>query len=264
MKVARQPRVYLVGVQRVREPDLRRFLHDEAGAGDWNSDAPSDGEKLTEVGGRCCYDSFRSPRPGGYKSYIAHIKESGHGTIAEHAVYTFIFAGVSRNLSHELVRHRAGLSFSQRSTRYCDEADCAAVEPDEIAADPELHRLWYDHLLVSRKLYDYLTERLATRLVFSDEPTREEKTGARKRARQAARGVLPGCVETIVQATGNARAFRHFIEMRASRFADAEIRRLAVAVLEALQRASPELFGDYVLSPLPDGTREATTPYRKI
>ena len=64
--------------------------------------------------------------------------------------------------------------------------------------------------------------------------------------------------------TANARALRHFIEMRASRHAEVEIRKLAVKVLELMQREAPNLFGDYQLVPLADGTFEATTQHRKV
>ena len=64
--------------------------------------------------------------------------------------------------------------------------------------------------------------------------------------------------------TGNARAFRHFIEMRGDAAADAEIRKVAVAVLKVLQQESPNLFGDYSLIDLPTGGQATTTPFRKV
>ena len=60
----------------------------------------------------------------------------------EHAVWNLLFTGVSRSLTHELVRHRAGMGYSQLSQRYVDESVAEYVEPDIIAADPELHALW--------------------------------------------------------------------------------------------------------------------------
>ena len=83
-------------------------------------------------------------------------------------------------------------------------------------------------------------------------------------ARQAARSVLPNATETKIFVTANARALRHFIEMRASRHAETEIRQLAVQVLRVMQQEAPNLFGDYTLTALPDGTFEATTPHRKV
>ena len=104
-----------------------------------------------------------------------------------------------------------------------------------------------------------LVERLAEK--FKDEP---DKTLRRKLARQAARSVLPNATETKIFVSANARALRHFIEMRASRHAEVEIRKLAVKVLQIMQAEAPNLFGDYQLVPLPDGTLEAVTAHRKV
>ena len=76
--------------------------------------------------------------------------------------------------------------------------------------------------------------------------------------------MLPNATETKIFVTANARALRHFIELRASRHAEVEIRKLAVGVLRIMQREAPHLFSDYQLTPLPDGTFEATTPHRKV
>jgi thymidylate synthase (FAD) len=179
--------------------------------------------------------------------------------VLEHAVWNFIFVGISRSLSHELVRHRSGWAYSQLSQRYVDESIAEYVEPDCIANDPELHRIWLDAVAHSHQAYMKLTERLLD--TFADEP---DRTARRKMARQAARSVLPNATETKIFVSANARALRHFIEMRASRHAEVEIRKLAVQVLQLLKREAPNLFHDYELVPLPDGTFEAVTPHRKV
>jgi thymidylate synthase (FAD) len=76
--------------------------------------------------------------------------------------------------------------------------------------------------------------------------------------------VLPNATETKIFVSANARALRHFIEMRASRHAEVEIRKLAVGVLRIMMKEAPNLFRDYELVPLPDGTFEASTPHRKV
>jgi thymidylate synthase (FAD) len=145
------------------------------------------------------------------------------------------------------------------SQRYVDESVAEYVEPDAVAADPELHALWLDAVGHAHQAYVKLVQMLAER--FKDEP---DRTLRRKLARQAARSVLPNATETKIFVTANARALRHFIEMRASRHAEVEIRKLAVQVLELMKREAPHLFGDYQLVPLPDGTFEAITPHRKV
>jgi thymidylate synthase (FAD) len=206
-----------------------------------------------------CYMSFARPRPGGNKTYLGHILEVGHGSVLEHAVWNFVFTGISRSCSHELVRHRAGWAYSQLSQRYVDESVAEYVEPDSIAADPELHRIWLDAVAFSHQAYIKLTEKLQE--TFKDEP---DRTLRRKLARQAARSVLPNATETKIFVSANARALRHFIEMRASRHAEVEIRKLAVGLLRIMQKEAPHIFADYQLVPLPDGTFEAATPHRKV
>jgi thymidylate synthase (FAD) len=257
IRVIREPSVYLVGRQVVDHAEVDRFLADHGVA--WKSDTEVGGEYLAEVAGRLCYLSYARPRPGGNKTYLDHILEVGHGSVLEHAAWNFIFTGISRSCTHELVRHRAGFGFSQLSQRYVDESVAEYVEPDAIAADPEAHALWLEAVAHVHRAYVRLVERLNDR--FKDEP---DRTLRRKMARQAARSVLPNATETKIFVTANARALRHFIEMRASRHAEVEIRKLAVAVLRLMQTEAPNLFSDYSLVPLDDGTFEAITSHRKV
>src|SRR6516165_3586548 len=257
IRVLREPTVYLVGRQVVDTAAVERFLADHGVS--WQTDTEVAGEQLAEVAGRLCYMSFARPRPGGNKAYLDHILEVGHGSVLEHAVWNFVFTGVSRSLTHELVRHRSGFGYSQPSQRYVDESVAEYVEPDVIADDPESHAIWLDAIGQVHEAYMKLVARLAEQ--FRDEP---DRTLRRKLARQAARSVLPNATETKIFVTANARALRHFIELRGSRHAETEIRKLAVAVLRIMQAEAPNLFGDYQLVPLPDGTFEAITEHRKV
>lgn len=82
----------------------------------------------------------------------------------------------------------------------------------------------------------------------------------RKQARQAARAILPNATETRIVVTGNYRAWRHFIAMRATEHADVEIRALAVECLRQLQTLAPSVFGDFTINELADGTSVAASP----
>src|SRR5438093_10457273 len=257
IRILRDPTVYLVGRQVMDSRELDRFLADHGVS--WQTDTEVAAEYLTEVAGRVCYMSFAKPRPGGNKVYLDHIKEVGHGSVLEHAVWNFIFCGVSRSLTHELIRHRAGFGYSQLSQRYVDESVAEYVEPDCIAEDPELHQLWLETGSQSHQAYMKLAAGLQES--FKDEP---DKTLRRKLARQAARSVLPNATETKIFVSANAQALRHFIELRGSRHAEVEIRKLAVKVLQIMQQEAPHIFHDYQLLPLPDGTYEAATEYRKV
>jgi thymidylate synthase (FAD) len=258
LEVIREPSVYLLGRQVLDEAALASFLADHD-VSHWTTDTEVAGEKIIETAGRVCYMSFQRPRPGGNKAYIGHLLEVGHGSVLEHAVFNLLFTGVSRSLTHELVRHRAGFGFSQLSQRFVDESRCAFVEPEVIAADPELHRIWLESVRASQAAYRALADRLTES--FKDLP---DKTLRRKKAREAARSVLPNATETKIFMTANARALRHFVEMRGDAAADVEIRRLAVAVLKLLQTEAPNLFGDYTLVDLPEGGQAVTTEHRKV
>jgi thymidylate synthase (FAD) len=257
IRVLREPTVYLLGRQETNAAEVDRFLDDHGVA--WQTDTEVAGEHLIEMAGRVCYMSFAKPRPGGNLAYVNHILEVGHGSVLEHAVWNFLFTGVSRSLTHELIRHRAGFGYSQLSQRYVDESVAEYVVPDPIDAHPELRQIWLDAVAHSHQAYMRLTEKLQE--VYKDEP---DRTLRRKLARQAARSVLPNATETKIFVTANARALRHFIELRGSRHAETEIRKLATLVLKIMQKEAPNLFSDYELVPLPDGTLEAATPHRKV
>jgi thymidylate synthase (FAD) len=257
IRVVHEPTIYLLGRQTVDDAELDRFLAEHGVA--WETDTEVAGEHLTEVAGRVCYMSFARPRPGGNQTYLNHILEVGHGSVLEHAVWNFLFVGISRSLTHELIRHRAGFGYSQLSQRYVDESVAEYVEPDEIASAPELHAIWLDAIAQSHRAYMLLAEKLQAK--FQSE---SDRTLRRKLARQAARSVLPNATETKIFVTANARALRHFIEMRASRHAEVEIRKLAIGVLRIMQKEAPHIFHDYQLVPLPDGSLEAVTEHRKV
>ena len=241
MKIITRPSVHLVAQQEVNSIPCAEFL-EAHGVEYWNTDTDNAGEQLVEIAGRLCYMSFAKPRPGGNQAYINHILEVGHGSVLEHAVYSMIFTGVSRSLTHELVRHRAGMSYSQLSQRYVDKV--SFVRPPGIKPDSSAELVWTSNIALALASYESLIETLE----HNDFADIDNPTLRRKRARETARSVLPNCTETKIFVTGNARAWRHFLEMRGSIHADAEIQRLAFAVLDVLQSESPNLFGDYAVT----------------
>ena len=222
---------------------------------DWETDADG-GQALAEFAGRACYQSWTKPNPSTATNagYLHHILEVGHLSVLEHGTVTFYFSGVSRSLTHELIRHRH-FSYSQLSQRYVPERDAAMVEPEVIASDPELHAKFLAATEATVQAYTELLEGLEKR--FADVPN---ATLRRKQARQAARAVLPNATETRIVVTGNYRAWRHFIGMRASEHADVEIRELAIACLRELNRVAPNAFADFEVTTLPDGTEVASSP----
>jgi len=222
----------------------------------WETDADG-GQALAEFAGRACYQSWSKPNPATAtnEGYLRHILEVGHLSVLEHGTVSLYLTGVSRSLTHELIRHRH-FSYSQLSQRYVPEGDASFVEPDVIAEDPELHQKFLAATEAALAAYRDLLEGLERK--FADVPN---GTLRRKQARQAARAVLPNAVETRIVVTGNYRAWRHFIAMRASEHADVEIRELAIACLRELQAVAGHVFSDFRISRLADGTEVAASPY---
>jgi thymidylate synthase (FAD) len=221
----------------------------------WATDAAG-GQALAEFAGRACYQSWSKavPATATNAGYLDHILQVGHLSVLEHSTATFYITGISRSVTHELIRHRH-FSYSQLSQRFLPPGGPDVVEPDVIAADPALHQIFDDAVRHSADAYARLLNALEERAASAPDGTL-----ARKQARQAARAVLANATTTAIVVTGNYRAWRHFIGMRATEAADVDIRRLAVAVLLELQSLAPNVFADFRVSQLPDGTKVAASP----
>jgi thymidylate synthase (FAD) len=222
----------------------------------WDTDADG-GQALAEFAGRACYEAWDKPNPATAtnQGYLRHVLEVGHLAVLEHATVTMYLTGVSRAVAHELVRHRH-FSFSQLSPRHVPGRDAAVVEPAAITEDPELHERFLAATDAALAAYGDLLDGLERRI--ADVPN---ATLRRRQARQAARSVLPVGLETRVVVTGNYRAWRHFVAMRASEHADVEIRELAIACLRELRRVAGNVFDDFRISSLADGSEVAASPY---
>jgi thymidylate synthase (FAD) len=221
----------------------------------WSTEADG-GQALVEFAGRACYQSWSKPNPktATNADYLRHIIDVGHFSVLEHAGVSFYITGISRSCTHELIRHRH-FSYSQLSQRYVPEKESQVVVPPGIEDDAELQQILAEAADASRATYTELLGRLEAK--FADQPNAVLR---RKQARQAARAVLPNATETRIVVTGNYRAWRHFIAMRASEHADVEIRRLAIACLRQLVDIAPAVFGDFQIAALADGTEVATSP----
>ena len=201
---------------------------------DWVSTA----DELAELAGRLCYKSWSRPNPASASNpaYLANIISQGHFSVLEHASATFWIQGVSRSLTHELVRHRH-LSFSQVSQRYVDEGtpelslDGMVYHPDgvgDIFYEGAVQQATRD----ARQTYNTLVSHLVS--LGND----------RKTARGIARGLLPNAVETELVVTGNHRTWREVLGKRLSPTADGEIRQLAQVLLVELHDLAPNTYQD--------------------
>ena len=254
-----KPKVYLLGRQSVVTEELARFLDDEGLQ--FSTDTPEAAEVLAEIAGRTCYMSFGKGRKSN-QEYIENILSSKHGSVLEHAVWNLLFTGVSRALTHELVRHRAGFGYSQLSQRYVDESDARYVVPPLYQQDEALRAKWQETIEIVRRAYEDLAE--ATGAYVQQQHPEMAPRDRRKWARQAARSILPNACETKIFVTGNSRAWRHFLELRGSPHADTEIRLLAVEVARVLTKESPNIFPDIKIVDEPDGLPSVCVQHSKV
>jgi len=225
---------------------------------DWIGDS-TDGERLAEFAGRLCYMSQHNPAKRQTREYLENIKKQGHGSVLEHANYSILLEGVSRSLTHELVRHRAGFAYSQLSQRYVDESEANFVVPPAVVGDEMLMETWRTQVEVAQAAYVGLVAELMERYSWV-----ADKVHRRKMAREAARAVLPNATETKIVVTANARAWRTMLELRSSEGAELEIRRMAVEVLRLLQREAPGFFSDFEVYVAADRREAARISYHKV
>ena len=170
-----------------------------------------------------CYDSKPKELEPARKMIKAIIK-SGHESCVEHASATFVLDGISRVVTHELVRHRIGFSYSQRSQRYVNEHQPSYIIPEEIAGSPKALEIFQEAMNTAWAAYSKL-----------------QAVGMRN---EIARYVLPNACTTKITVTANFRAWRNFLKLRCSKRAQPEIRELAYKLLDELCKIAPSCFED--------------------
>lgn len=222
-------------------------LYSYFGTTDSAPESPSSSERVVEIAGRTCYLSFANSSGKSTADYIEHLIRQGHESVLEHVTWTFVLVGVSRAFTHQLVRHRVGFAYSQLSQQYVDHRSIRFVIPAELLTSPELLPTWKTTVLAQRESYISLIEALDSR------PTSLRTRERIRSIRSAARSVLPNCVEAVIAVTGNARAWRHFLEVRGSTEGDIEMRRVCSLLLSTLKAEAPSIFFDFKQETLEDG-----------
>jgi len=184
-------------------------------------------ERVVAMAARLCYSAIGAEELSErlseekVREMVEKMVASGHASTIEHVSFTFGIEGVSRVLTHQLVRHRIA-SYDQQSQRYVAEHDFEYITPHTIEEKPEA-RAKYDALLEQiRKAYDDLVE-----------------MGIPK---EDARYVLANATETKILVTMNARSLLHFFQLRCCNRAQWEIREMAYKMLEEVQKVAPTLF----------------------
>ena len=221
-------------------------------------------------GARLCYSSANIEElkdkvtPEDAERFLNMILEIGHGSILEHSSITFGIEGISRSLSHQLVRHRIGCSFSQKSQRYVNETDFNFIVPNPIKNNPIAYESFLDYMKVSQdayeKLYyillyglidDFYKEKNENPKIYKDldqkfevfkSEHKNEYNKFSKIAAENARAVLPNACETKIQVTMNVRALFNFFKERLCDRAQEEIREMAFEMWKACMEISPTIF----------------------
>ena len=238
------PKAFLIAETKVDHAAIdHALLHLDVDG--WTSDGGTDADVLTEFAGKSCYMSFDKnlnlnlSKVGG-RPNSAYIQDgiigNKHGSVLEHSTVTFFLTNVSRVVTHELVRHRAGTAFSQTSGRYVRSDEIDMYLPDELAVYPEA-------VAIFQRANEQMEDNLAELVKVTGIETMTN-FGLKKRLTSAFRRVLGNGQANHLVMTGNHRAWRHIIEMRTSVHAEEEIRVIMSDVAEQLKDKFPTIYGD--------------------
>ncbi len=243
-----EPQVFLIARPAVDLDGMRAYL-ESVGGQSWldmrveaGVAADGGGELLAEFGGRMCY---RSWEPGlnpnvtrirtDQAEYFANVLKSAHGSVLEHANYSFAFRNVSRVFTHELVRHRAGSAFSQESLRYVRLTDIGFRVP------PALEPLRDQVISIVEQLEEFQLS-AAEKLDLNNS---EMPFAVKKEITSALRRLAPIGLSTDILWTANVRTLRHVIEMRTAPGAEEELRMVFDLVAQRMLAEAPDLFQDF-------------------
>lgn len=229
----------------------------------WVTDAKNDTAKLIEFAGKSCYMSFdtsinKNLTAAGTRANHDYIQNGiiahRHGSVLEHATVTFFLANVSRIVTHELVRHRAGAAYSQTSGRYVRTDSVDIYIPNDIAASPQATEIF---LRAVAQMEDNARELAALYEVDS------LAFAIKKKLTSAFRRIIGNGQANHIVVTANHRAWRHMISMRTDPAAEEEIRVVFADISRQLRNRFPEIYGDAHVEAV-DGIEVTTFQYDKV
>lgn len=209
----------------------------------WDIPKVSFHEVLAEFAGRLCYESWEESGNlnitkirKGNAEYLSNIAKQKHGSVFEHGNLVFLFYDVSRVFTHELVRHRAGSSFSQTSGRYVRLADIKFWIPDVIYDNPAARSVFLDAVAQDEENQRKL-EAIFEKDLARDFSKKKELTSAFRR-------ISPNGIANNILWSTNHRALRNVIEQRCSEHAEVEIRLLFRGIAKLMKERFPNIYGD--------------------
>lgn len=223
-------------------------------------------------GARLCYSSANiedlrdKVTPEDAEKFLNMILGIGHGSVLEHSSITFGIEGVSRSLTHQLVRHRIGCSYSQKSQRYVSEGQFEYVIPAPIKGNKEAEKKFSETMEDIQKSYNEIADKLLAgfirerllrlnsndkefilgisdaELIATQKEDKQKFNKLKKKAIENARYVLPNACETKIQVTMNVRALFNFFNERLCDRAQEEIRAMAFEMWKACMEIFPTIF----------------------
>jgi thymidylate synthase (FAD) len=257
------PQVFLIAETKI-DLDAVRAALTPLDAGHWlPTSEGTDADYLIEFAGKSCYMSFDTSlnqnltKVGGRSThdYIQQgIIANKHGSVLEHASVTFFLINVSRVVTHEIIRHRAGTAFSQTSGRYVRTDSVDMYVPYDIARDPEAARIWKRAVLQMEENVAELSR--VTRV-------NEKPFGLKKKLTSAFRRLIGNGQANHIVVTANHRAWRHMIEMRTDPSAEEEIRVVFADISRQLRKRFPTIYADAQISEV-DGIEVTKFEHSKV
>lgn len=256
-----EPKVHLIARPDINWRGLEEYL-DSIGAAPWVTRTSQDwtapdAEILVEAAGRICYRSWEpglNPNVTRIRTdraeYFENIMASAHGSVLEHASFSFVFQNVSRVVTHELARHRAGTAISQESLRFVRLEDIPFFMPEWMQHD--------DYMLGKLDAYlkqgEALQREMAEWFEVDTLPFHEKKEKTSFMRRFAPEGLTTDLIWSA-----NVRTLRHVIDARTDPGAEEEIRLVFGQVYEIIRKEVPLLFQDFEMT---EG--HAKPKYRKV
>lgn len=261
-----EPKAFIIGETRIVPEGMQAFL-EEIGVPEWTTDGESDSEVIVEAAGKLCYMSFdtslnKNLTKTGTRNNFDYIQKgligTEHGSVLEHVAINIVFTNVSRVMTHELVRHRAGAAYSQTSGRYVRTDELAFWMPTIIKEDIALAELFEEAILHQESIIKRMEE--ASRI---NSLTTQADFDRKKKLTSAFRRIVGNGVANNIEATFNHRALRFVIQQRTSRHAEEEIRLVFNSLFNQVADRFPALYAD-AHREMVDGHFEVTFGHHKV
>lgn len=224
------------------------------------------GEMTIAQAGKLCYSAVgvdeikKDLDEDSISSYVQMLSDLGHHSPLEHISFTFAIEGVSRTLTHQLVRHRLA-SYSQQSQRYVKLDDFQYIIPPAIEENENAKKIFVEAMENDKKSYELLVatlfEKNYKKMLNKGYSESKAKSQAEKASIEDARYVFPNACETKIVVTMNARTLLHFFKVRCCNRAQWEIRDMATQMLKICKNIYPSLFAmagpGCISGPCPEG-----------